>query len=990
MAQDNPASEKKSMREPPALTLPPPLSVSASASTDPAAAGPVASAEPVRPSTAPPPLPGDAFSAAPQQPASEQSRPESGTPSGAAAKGEKKTKSRTTPDGIAGLDRGPAGARSDFPPPPAITQSADSAPARRAARRRPAGPVRNSIPANDDVPSIGGLIYALDQKPSNTPFRYAAYASGAWCVISLAFSWHIFATKLHAGMTLGAALSEPTTFLMMAAIVVPLAIMWFLALLAWRAEELRLRSSTMTEVAIRLAEPDRMAEQSIASLGQAVRRQVSFMNDAVSRALGRAGELEALVHNEVAALERSYEENERRIRGLIQELSGERSELLGTSERVTETLRALGAEVPQLIERLSSQQIKLAQIIQIAGENLTSLETAVGQTTERLETTIGERTEQLQTVLETYTGAIGQAIGSRTEEIQVVLEGYTAALADALAARTETIQLAFHDYLSALNASLDDRTANLQTVFEEYARALDTSLANRAEILDGQLVERTRALDAAFSARLQAFDESIKRSTFAIDHAVGERAAALTSALDNHARTFSETIQRQTAELDEQLVQGISAVRRTSENITRQSLKAIEGLANQSEMLQNVSENLLGQISSVTNRFENQGQTIMRAANALEAVNFKIDTTLQNRHAALAQTLEAMSDKAAELDRVVQGYSSTIEGTLTEAELRARAAAEQLRLGAENTRRAALADLDRLKAETDAESARRLEELRQRFANISTTVSQEIDSLYNRVDTTAEEARKRAQRTATEIAAEQARLMEQLNQLPAATRESAEGMRRALAEQLKALDQIAALSQRTELRRDFMPPTTATPSNLSTASPTPPSPIKTAGMPQTRATLAEGAAREGWSLGDLLARASRDEELAQSRAARPLPPEGAPPAAQPYKLDIDVIARALDGPTTAALWSRLNAGHRGVLSRGLYSSQGRAAFDEIASRLTTDRELASTVMRYLEDFESIRRDLDARDPTGRLTAGHLNSDSGRVYLLLAHAAGRIA
>ena len=39
-------------------------------------------------------------------------------------------------------------------------------PARRVARRRPAGPVRGKIAANDDVPSIGGLIYALEQKPS--------------------------------------------------------------------------------------------------------------------------------------------------------------------------------------------------------------------------------------------------------------------------------------------------------------------------------------------------------------------------------------------------------------------------------------------------------------------------------------------------------------------------------------------------------------------------------------------------------------------------------------------------------------------------------------------------------------------------------------------------------------------------------------------------------------------------------------------------------
>ena len=91
--------------------------------------------------------------------------------------------------------------------------------------------------------------------------------------------------------------SRPTTFFTIAAVVLPISVLWLLALLAWRTEELRLRSSTMTEVAIRLAEPDRLAEQSAASLGQAVRRQVSFMNDAISRALGRAGELEAMVHN---------------------------------------------------------------------------------------------------------------------------------------------------------------------------------------------------------------------------------------------------------------------------------------------------------------------------------------------------------------------------------------------------------------------------------------------------------------------------------------------------------------------------------------------------------------------------------------------------------------------------------------------------------------------------------------------------------------------
>ncbi|OYX99059.1 MAG: hypothetical protein B7Y80_13595 [Hyphomicrobium sp. 32-62-53] len=894
-------------------------------------------------------------------------------------------------------------------PPPAPDMDADSGETtqRRAARRRPAGPPRGQVAANDDVPSIGGLIYALDQKPDGKPFRYAMYASIGWGLLTAVFGWMIFSAKVAEGQGFGAILSDPSTFLLFAALVVPVAVMWFLALLAWRAEELRLRSSTMTEVAIRLAEPDRMAEQSIASLGQAVRRQVSFMNDAVSRALGRAGELEALVHNEVAALERSYEENERKIRGLIQELSGERGALLGTSERVTDTLRSLGTEIPQLIDRLSNQQIKLATIIQNAGENLTSLESAVGASADRLETTLGQRTEEMNAVLSGYTSALGDALNTRTEEMHSVLVGYTAALADSLTTRTETIQNAFQEYLSNLNSSLDGRTQNLQAVFEEYARALDNSLANRAQILDTQLIERTRALDNAFSERLMLFDQSIQRSTQAIDYAVSERSEALTSALENHARVFSDTIQRQTHDLDEQLVAGISAVRRSSENITKQSLKAIEGLAGQSEMLRNVSENLLGQINSVTNRFENQGQTIMRAANALESVNFKIDNTLQTRHAALSQTLDNLSGKAEEFGRFVQGYSSTIEGSLSEAELKARSTAEEIRLQAEATRRNALADLERLKLETDAESGRRLDELRNRFATVSSSVTRDLDSLSSRVDQTADEVRQRAARTAAEIASEQARLKDQLDQLPLATRDNADQMRRALSDQLKALDTLANLTQRTMQARDVSRPVGSPPPPMASLppptapymapapaqSPAPqPAPQQPALSQLSRPAAGENG-REGWSLGDLLARASRDEEQGGGAPRSAPPPPSPPPQMQrqaPFRLDIDVVSRALDQATTSALWSRITAGHRNVLSRGLYSAEGRQAFDDITRALPNDPNLQATLSRYLEDFERVRRDLDQRDPSGRSSQIHLMSDSGRVYLFLAHATGRLS
>jgi predicted pyridoxine 5'-phosphate oxidase superfamily flavin-nucleotide-binding protein len=835
----------------------------------------------------------------------------------------------------------------------------DATPRRRMARRRAAGPSRNRIAANDDGPSIGGLIFALQQKPSNTPFKFATIASIVWAAIGVAFALASIGTDAPV-LGLLDLVTRPTTFLTIAAIVVPIAMLWLMALLAWRTEELRLRSSTMTEVAIRLAEPDRLAEQNAASLGQAVRRQVGFMNDAVSRALGRAGELEAMVHNEVSVLERSYEDNERKIRGLISELSGERHALVNTSDRVTESLMRLGSEIPTLIEKLSDQQVKLAKVIEGAGENLTNLETSLATSVGSLETAVGGRTEQLQNVLENYTSALGTALGSRAEQMQIT----------------------FDNQLQQLDSSLGNRTENLQTVFEEYARALDAALANRAQALDYQLVERTRSLDEAFGERLRLFDESIMRSTSAIDTAVVDKTQALTNALDAHAISFRETIGRQASDLDESLMHGINSVRRASENITRQSIKAMEGLAGQSDLLKNISENLLNQISGVTGRFENQGQQIMKAANALETANFKIDKTLQNRHAELTQTLDRLSGKADEFSSFVGDYSSTMEGSLSETDLRTRG------------------ELERMRAHTSAESERTLEDLRHRLTSVSTTMTTELGSLSNRFAATSEEMRQQAARAASDIASEQARLRTEVERLPVAAHESSEGMRRALHDQIKALDQLSQLAARSAVQRDVTPP--PHPSHAEALAPTSHAPPRAHAQARSITSLSSTIAqelgnrqrqrgaspdnREGWSLGDLLARASRDEDghgQAQGQAGAPRPA----PAA--FNLDLEAIARALDPATAAAIWQRLRSGQRGVMVRSIYGNEGRAVFDDISHRCRNDGELSRTVGRYLADFERIITESDQRDPSGRQSHGQLVSDTGRVYLFLAHASGRL-
>ena len=193
----------------------------------------------------------------------------------------------------------------------------------------------------------------MQQRPSRTPFLIALVASVVWFIIGGFFAFGLISAQIAAGGVSGL-LGSASALTAAVAILVPITIFWFLALLVWRAQELRLMASAMTEVAVRLAEPDKLAEQSVASVGQTIRRQVAAMNDAISRAIGRASELEAMVHSEVAALERSYGENELRVRTLISELATEREALANNSARVSDALKGVGAQVARDIAAASS------------------------------------------------------------------------------------------------------------------------------------------------------------------------------------------------------------------------------------------------------------------------------------------------------------------------------------------------------------------------------------------------------------------------------------------------------------------------------------------------------------------------------------------------------------------------------------------------------------------------------------------------------------
>ncbi|MCS0504143.1 hypothetical protein, partial [Ancylobacter mangrovi] len=165
----------------------------------------------------------------------------------------------------------------------------------------------------------------------------------------------------------------------------------------------------------------------------------------------------------------------------------------------------------------------------------------------------------------------------------------------------------------------------------------------------------------------------------------------------------------------------------------------------------------------------------------------------------------------------------------------------------------------------------------------------------------------------------------------------------------------------------------------------------------TRPASAGNEGQSGW-LSDLLARASDNETPMAPGVPRGARGRDVRPAQQPERpvhhtiesldsLSVD-IARMIDHETAVDLWERYTRGERNVFTRRLYTMQGQQTFEEIRRKYRRDLEFRDTVDRYISEFERLLEQVSRDERGQQLTNTYLTSDTGKVYTLLAHAAGR--
>jgi hypothetical protein len=356
--------------------------------------------------------------------------------------------------------------------------------------------------ANDDRQSIGQILQAVQRRPSRKSYAIATLFALGWLTASVAVTW-LYMPDLQQSLAQGQA-PAPVLLGLGALILVPVIFFYALAHMIWRSQELRLIAQSMAEVAVRLAEPETASRDSIVSVGQAIRREVAAMGDGVERALARAAELEALVHNEVSALERAYNDNEVRIRGLLQDLAGQRDTLVSQAEQVRNAITSVHLELSHDItavsdlvsDKVNETAQRITRTLADKGEHITL---ALGHAGDSMIAALTERGGDLLGRLEHTSEETTRAITSASERLTTSLNF-----------KTDHIHEEFAGLATNLTQMVTSQLSGVARDFQKQSETVMDGMASRTQQMAGTIIDSSATIAETIANRVEEANSTLK------------------------------------------------------------------------------------------------------------------------------------------------------------------------------------------------------------------------------------------------------------------------------------------------------------------------------------------------------------------------------------------------------------------------------------------------------------------------------------------------
>jgi hypothetical protein len=394
--------------------------------------------------------------------------------------------------------------------------------------------LRARRPANDDRESIGDILRALQPASSRSPYLVAALASAVWLVLC-----GLFGLAAASSLGLDAApslLAAPAFYGLVVAAAAPVALFFAIGHMVARSRELRAIAQSMASVAMRLAEPEAVARESIVTVGQAIRREVSAMGDGVERALARAAELETLVQTEVSAIERAYSDNEVRIRGLLEDLARQRDLFVSEAEQVRAALSnvhsGLAGDIASVSEQVAVRVDEAAQrITRTLSEKGESITHALARAGDSMIDSINDRGNEMLERLERTSTEASSAISTASERLTASLNF-----------KTDHIGEEFAELSSSLSEMMQVNLDRVADGFAQKSTAVVDMMDQRSRELTDSIVETSTRLAEVISARADEANNTLRATGESLVLDLSLRGGDVVSKLEQTGARITEGI----------------------------------------------------------------------------------------------------------------------------------------------------------------------------------------------------------------------------------------------------------------------------------------------------------------------------------------------------------------------------------------------------------------------------------------------------------------
>lgn len=406
--------------------------------------------------------------------------------------------------------------------------------------------------ANDDRQSVGQILASMHRKPSRRPYYIALAVSVAWTIGQILYARARYHDEFAAVGGLSQLFDQPFFVPLLAMIALPVIGFFVFAAMYRRSQEMRFVASAMAEITTRFAEPEGVASDAFVSVGQQIRREIAALGDGMERAVARAAELETMVRTEVSTLERAYDDNEIRVRTLVEGLQSERDAIMTHASRLQEAIAGAHQSYNFDVEGVSNH-----------------VNATITETTNRV---IDNFISQTQTARDHINAAGDEVVRALVERSHDTAHGLTqigSEIANAVSARGIKTMESLQESTDRMTASIGAKGDSVRDVLTARLQQLEDSIVLRGSEVADRVMSDTASLGAQIANGLTGFDDTIKVHGARIAEQIAKNTDKINQTTEQGFAGFDDRLVKKTHEMAETIDQRIGRVEKTLDERTR-------------------------------------------------------------------------------------------------------------------------------------------------------------------------------------------------------------------------------------------------------------------------------------------------------------------------------------------------------------------------------------------------------------------------------------